>query len=159
MNGCGNSGCCNEHCASSGRSAKLSNNEAAAMALDLFKKKATLCESAPTKQLKTGDESPDEASMESAECPLSHTSASGARRMSSKATPSTSSTSPVALPSTSSASSLQTRNNTKSHKQRNSSVSDSKSYCFCTVWGPIMGRVQLMGIFHSFALIVNSLIN
>ena len=28
-----------------------------------------------------------------------------------------------------------------------------------TVWGPIMGRVQLMGMFHSFALIVNSLIN
>ena len=28
-----------------------------------------------------------------------------------------------------------------------------------TVWGPIMGRVQLMGMFHSSALIVNSLIN
>ena len=28
-----------------------------------------------------------------------------------------------------------------------------------TFWGPIMGRVQLMGMFHSFALIVNSLIN
>ena len=28
-----------------------------------------------------------------------------------------------------------------------------------TVWGPILGRVQLLGMFHSFELIVNSLIN
>eukprot|EP00057_Strongylocentrotus_purpuratus_P032008 XP_786362.2 PREDICTED: ubiquitin-protein ligase E3A [Strongylocentrotus purpuratus] len=54
-NGCGNAGCCNEFCASSGRQTHLSSNEAAAMALDLFKRKATLCESAPNKQLKTGD--------------------------------------------------------------------------------------------------------
>nr|XP_054754415.1 ubiquitin-protein ligase E3A-like [Lytechinus pictus] len=55
-NGCGNTSCCNEFCASSGRRTHLSSNEAAAMALDLFKRKATLCESAPNKQLKTGNE-------------------------------------------------------------------------------------------------------
>ena len=28
-----------------------------------------------------------------------------------------------------------------------------------TVWSPVLGRVQLLGMFHCFALIVNSLIN
>ena len=38
-------------------------------------------------------------------------------------------------------------------------MSQVSAYNYSTVWGPIMGRVQLMGMFDSFALIVNSLIN
>ncbi|UYV60364.1 UBE3A [Cordylochernes scorpioides] len=41
--GCGNPGCSNEHCPSSGKIQKLPPNQAAAQALELFKKKATLC--------------------------------------------------------------------------------------------------------------------
>ena len=38
-------------------------------------------------------------------------------------------------------------------------LSESSDLNLNTVWGPIMGRVQLMGMFHTFALIVISLIN
>ena len=41
--GCGSEGCNNEYCASSGRK-QTSNDDAAALALQLFMKKARLCE-------------------------------------------------------------------------------------------------------------------
>lgn len=113
VNGCGNAGCCNEDCHSSGRRSNLSSNEAAAMALELFKRKATLCESAPSKQLKTGneeDDSPD-SGLGAGSIPM-EASASG--------------TSCGSMPSTSSASSEKANSATKSHGgQRSSSVSDS----------------------------------
>ncbi|XP_072171197.1 ubiquitin-protein ligase E3A-like [Diadema setosum] len=104
VNGCGNASCCNEFCASSGRRQNLSSNEAAAMALDLFKRKATLCDSAPPKQQKTGKDEDDGMEMQGVE-------------------PSTSKSSSVSTPSTSSPSSMTTSTSSKSH--RNSSISES----------------------------------
>ena len=44
MKGCGKTDCVNEHCASSRRVWGLTPNQAAAQALDLFARKAKLCD-------------------------------------------------------------------------------------------------------------------
>ncbi|XP_072040522.1 ubiquitin-protein ligase E3A-like [Amphiura filiformis] len=60
VEGCGNPSCANNDCASSGHSARpLSRNEAAAKALELFKSKAALCERAPCKVVKRGEDEAD----------------------------------------------------------------------------------------------------
>ncbi len=57
MEGCGNSSCTNQDCASSGHLPKrLTRNEAAAKALELFKSKAALCDRAPCKVVKREEE-------------------------------------------------------------------------------------------------------
>ncbi|XP_054260809.1 ubiquitin-protein ligase E3A [Macrosteles quadrilineatus] len=53
--GCGNSTCNNEHCASSGKVKGLSPNQAAAQAIQLFREDARLCETLPPKVPRTHD--------------------------------------------------------------------------------------------------------
>ncbi|KAI5703179.1 hypothetical protein M8J75_008679 [Diaphorina citri] len=53
--GCGNEDCKNENCASSGKLAALSPNEAAGMALKLWKASAQLCDPHPAKIARTND--------------------------------------------------------------------------------------------------------
>ncbi|KAL1459581.1 hypothetical protein WDU94_011550 [Cyamophila willieti] len=53
IDGCGNEKCSNEHCASSGKVATLSPNEAAGMALKLWKSSAKLCDPHPSKIART----------------------------------------------------------------------------------------------------------
>uniref|UniRef100_A0A8D8TSC2 Ubiquitin-protein ligase E3A n=1 Tax=Cacopsylla melanoneura TaxID=428564 RepID=A0A8D8TSC2_9HEMI len=53
IDGCGNDKCSNEHCASSGKVATLSPNEAAGMALKLWKSSAQLCDPHPSKIART----------------------------------------------------------------------------------------------------------
>ncbi|XP_053680682.1 ubiquitin-protein ligase E3A [Anopheles nili] len=58
MQGCGNTNCCNKHCASSGKVAQLTPNAAAAQAIQLFSQEAPLCsESQPSKVIKTDNSS------------------------------------------------------------------------------------------------------
>ncbi|XP_078602586.1 ubiquitin-protein ligase E3A-like isoform X1 [Branchiostoma floridae x Branchiostoma japonicum] len=51
--GCGNSACSNQSCASSGSFSPLSKNDAAVQALELFKSKAPLCSPKPRKVART----------------------------------------------------------------------------------------------------------
>ncbi|XP_006818933.1 ubiquitin-protein ligase E3A-like, partial [Saccoglossus kowalevskii] len=53
VDGCGREYCDNENCASSGKGKKLTGNEAAVLALQLFKDKAKLCEPNAPKVAKT----------------------------------------------------------------------------------------------------------
>ncbi|XP_070553095.1 ubiquitin-protein ligase E3A-like [Ptychodera flava] len=65
IDGCGDGKCPNEFCASSGKRKKLDSNEAAVLALELFKKKAKLCES-PTKIAKKAPKAENADSSDSA---------------------------------------------------------------------------------------------
>lgn len=58
IDGCGNDGCNNENCASSGKLASLSPNEAAGMALKLWKSDAKLCDPHPAKIARTTTDTP-----------------------------------------------------------------------------------------------------
>ncbi|KAF5287693.1 hypothetical protein FQA39_LY15793 [Lamprigera yunnana] len=51
--GCGNPTCDNRHCASSAEFEKLSANQAAALAINLFSQEARLCETHPSKMART----------------------------------------------------------------------------------------------------------
>ncbi|KOB73457.1 Ubiquitin-protein ligase E3A [Operophtera brumata] len=64
LDGCGNSNCDNQNCASSGEARNLSPNEAAAEAIKLFYKEARLCDRLPNKVPRT--DSPDSPSESSA---------------------------------------------------------------------------------------------
>ncbi|KAK7870299.1 hypothetical protein R5R35_011808 [Gryllus longicercus] len=53
IDGCGNSNCDNEHCASSGKVKNLTPNQAAAQAIQLFSQEARLCDMQPSKVART----------------------------------------------------------------------------------------------------------
>ncbi|PNF21690.1 Ubiquitin-protein ligase E3A [Cryptotermes secundus] len=53
IDGCGNSNCDNEYCASSGKVKNLTPNQAAAQAIQLFSQEAKLCDAQPTKVART----------------------------------------------------------------------------------------------------------
>ncbi|GFG33317.1 hypothetical protein Cfor_09976 [Coptotermes formosanus] len=56
IDGCGNSNCDNEYCASSGKVKNLTPNQAAAQAIQLFSQEAKLCDAQPTKVARTQSE-------------------------------------------------------------------------------------------------------
>ncbi|KAJ9588949.1 hypothetical protein L9F63_017744 [Diploptera punctata] len=53
IDGCGNSNCDNDYCASSGKVRNLTPNQAAAQAIQLFSQEAKLCDAQPTKVART----------------------------------------------------------------------------------------------------------
>lgn len=53
LDGCGNPNCNNKYCASSGEVEKLTPNQAAARAIQLFSQDAKLCDSQPSKIART----------------------------------------------------------------------------------------------------------
>ena len=112
--GCGQSDCNNEHCASSSSFTKkdLTRNEAGLQAIELFKNKAKLCDSRPSKVARSQNETGDAASASSSASAATATpSSAGATTSSILAPPSpaastsATSSSSSALPTASSSSS------------------------------------------------------
>ncbi|XP_073962763.1 ubiquitin protein ligase E3A [Choristoneura fumiferana] len=68
LDGCGNSNCDNQYCASSGEARNLTPNEAAAEAIKLFYKEARLCDSLPNKVPRTESSSCESCSSPSMAC-------------------------------------------------------------------------------------------
>ncbi|XP_077983579.1 ubiquitin-protein ligase E3A-like [Glandiceps talaboti] len=81
IDGCGVEGCPNEFCATSGKQKKLDSNEAAVLALQLFKRKAKLCESAPAKIAKrTTDADSTDTGASTSKLPIPCTEASTSKQ-------------------------------------------------------------------------------
>jgi hypothetical protein len=75
--GCGRLNCLNPNCASNSNFKKLSNNEAAALAIQLAKKKAELCELTPTKAPKQFKPNSTATSNESFSSPVQPSTSNG----------------------------------------------------------------------------------